>query len=304
MLRFTYTGGADERIPIEATHITVAVKVVTAGAFHWHPNIVEVIFRDDVEKIEERAFACCPNLRRVVMLGVKVVEKNAFECCKALTDVECGKLEIIRQKAFYYCKSLGSINLPSARIVERYAFGNCIVLKDVKFGSKLERIESFAFTFSAAFGHYSCLKRITIPLKDGIFTDDDNAFMGCDILTNVDLVEGAVLQETIAALNLEEWRHDMTEEIDSINRILPNAPAVGFQATEKTHVVRMWIGSVLHKIVHYKAEHRRVLGEAAAALQLVLPHDILMNNVLSFLELPAYSFEGEDETDDSDKEQD
>lgn len=34
-----------------------------------------------------------------------------------------------------------------------------------------------------------------------------------------------------------------------------------------------------------------MLNEAATTLQLALPDDIVTNNVLSFLELPSYSFE-------------
>jgi hypothetical protein len=287
------------------------VRIVYEYAFKGHPNIVEVIFHDNVKKIGECAFYNCPRLRRVIMRGVIEIDERAFECCRALTDVECGKLEIIRNSAFYYCKSLRSINLPSARIVERHAFGNCEELTDVKFGSKLERIEGLAFTFAAAIGDSTegrcVLERITIPLKDGLFGGDDdvndnNAFMACEDLICVDLVEGAVLQETIAALQLEDWRHDMHREIDSIYQILPDTPAGGWhdfedywEPGEKTHAIRMWLRSVLRKINHYKAEHRRILGEAATAIQhqFALPHDILTNNLLPFLALPSYTFEGE-----------
>ena len=53
-----------------------------------------------------------------------------------------------------------------------------------------------------------------------------------------------------------------------------------------------------------------MLGEAGSSLQHVLPHDIVMNNVLSFLELPPHTFEVEDpgaddqEDDSEDEEED
>ena len=97
------------------------------------------------------------------MPGVKEVEEEAFGWCEALTDVECGKLEIIRYSAFWNCKSLKSINLPSARIVAG-SFRNCDALANVKFGSKLERIEGFTFLQCVS------LERITIPLKDNLIT--------------------------------------------------------------------------------------------------------------------------------------
>ena len=304
-MRYIYRGEEGERIPAFATHITVAedCTIVRARAFARHPLIVEVICHDRVKKIEEEAFYRCPNLRRVIMPGVEIVEKWAFNGCTALTDVECGKLERIGQAAFGYCSSLRSINLPSARNVKLGAFNTCESLLDAKFGSSLERFEERVFIDCPS------LERITLPLKDGMFAYDD-IFVNCDNLKHVDLFEGAVLHEIIAALQLDVWGNDMNEEIDSINRILPTARAGSMNAIddeydsgEKAQAIRRWIRSVLGMIVHYKAEHRSILNEAAATLQFALPHDIVMNNILPFLKLPSYTFEGEDQEDgDSDGE--
>ena len=285
-MRYVYRGEEGEIIPREATHITVAkdVTVILEHAFIDNQKIVEIICHHKVEKIGERAFSFCRSLRRVVIPGVKIVEKRAFENCHVLTDVECGMLEIIKKFAFSGCIiSLRSMNLPSARILEEYAF-ECTTLTNVKFGSKLERIEGSAFSCCDS------LERITIPLKDGLITED--MFLGCRNLKHVDLVEGEV-HATIAALQLDVWRNDMNEEIDSINQILPNVPG-GWNEEDygrEARAIRRWIRSVLRKINHYKAEHERLLDEAAPTLQVVLPPDILTNNVLPFLELPSYTFE-------------
>ena len=231
------------------------------------------------------------------MPGVKILEEHAFSNCEALTDVECGKLEMIGEWAFSCCESLISISLLSARIVERSAFANCKALVDAKFGSKLGLIHHASF--------FKChsLERITLPLKHGLFRDD-SIFQECRNLMHVDLVEGAVLHETIAALHLGEWRNEMNEEIESINQILPNARA-GFFITyyvddddgEKARAIQTWISSVLDKIIHYQAEHQRLLNEGATTLQHVLPQDIVINDVLSFLELPSHTFEVEEDED-------
>ena len=301
---FTYTGADGEVIDDEATHVIVQARVIRANAFHRHRNIVEVICNEDVEKIESDAFHHCYSLRRVIMRGVKNVEEDAFICCTALEDVECDKLEIIGGGAFVTCESLRSINLASARIVMAEAFGSCEVLKYVKFGSKLESFGVEAFNSCVS------LERITIPLKDGLI-NDDGIFMACENLDQVDLVKGE-LHETIAALQLEEWRNDLDVEINSINLILPNADPGRYDddyddTGEKAQTIRRWIRSVLHKIIHYQAEHRRLLeGDVATTLELVLPNnDIVTNNVLPFLELPSYTFEvvdDEDEEGDSDDE--
>ena len=49
---------------------------------------------------------------------------------------------------------------------------------------------------------------------------DEDDVSGEANLKHVDLVEGEI-HETIAALQLKEWRNDMSEVIDSINQILP-----------------------------------------------------------------------------------
>ncbi len=284
-VRYIYRGEVEEVIPRHVTHITVRedVRVVRRYVFSEHFYIVEVVCHDKVEKIEEYAFWGCDCLRRVIMPGVKIVEEGAFSWCD-LTDVECGKLEIIEREAFQNCDSLRSINLPSAEIVEELTFDKCKALTDVKFGNKLERIDGGAFRNCS-------LERITIPLKDGIFTDD-NIFQACQDLSHVDLVESALLHEIISALQLEEWRDDMNEEIDSINQILPDTNAgdgdIDGNVGGKARAIRRWIRSVLFKIAHYKGEHQSLLDEAATALYHALPCDIVMKNILPLLQLPSY----------------
>ena len=285
---FTYTGGDGDIIPHDVTRIRIheSLTVIPRRAFYGRRNIEEVICDVGVEKVEEGAFFFCPSLRLVIMPGVKIVSDNAFNNCEALTDVECDELEIIGWNAFGNSESLRSINLPSAKIVKGGAFNYGEALTDVKFGSKLERIERCAFIDCRS------LRRITLPLKDGMITDDD-IFQGCENLNHVDLVGG--IHETIAALQLEEWRNDMNEEIDSVNQILPITPA-GREADdgdvgEKAMVIRTWIRSVLRKLIGYKAQHRRLLDEATTTLELAIPKDIVIKNILPFLELPSCTFE-------------
>ncbi len=286
-MRYVYRGEEDEVIPPDATHIFVTAKIIPERAFNEHANIVEVICHKDVEKIEKHAFLWCPRLRRVIMPGVKIVEEGAFQLCKALVHVECGQLEIIKHGAFIGCKHLRSINLPSARIVEGMAFLHCEALMEAKFGIKLERIEESAFLKCTS------LEWITIPLKDG-FINHDDTFQGCEKLKYVDLIEGEFLLETVAALHLGEWKNDANEEIDSINHILPTVAAGNgyLDVGEKAPAIRTWIRSVLRQLVRYKEEHRRLLDEdVAPILKRFVPQDIVMNNVIPFLNLPPQAFE-------------
>jgi uncharacterized protein YidB (DUF937 family) len=294
IIRFIFRGEDGEVVPADATHVTVheSVKVIPAEAFYEHQNIEEFECHDGVEKVEEKAFYECPSLRRVKMPGVKIVEEDAFAQCSVLADVECGKLERIGVEAFVCCDSLRSINLPSVKIVEKWAFSFCTGLTDVKFGDKLERIEKWAF--------YDCksLERIAIPLSNRIIDDDDyddyycDVFTGCENLKHADLVGG--VNETIAALPVDEWRNDMNAAIDAINQILLNTLDEG----GKGRVVKRWIRSVLCKIVDYKQRHCNMLTEATTTLVeelALLPQDIVINNVLPFLKLPSFTFKVEEQ---------
>ena len=284
----------DESVPGHVTHVRMSksLKFVPERLFYSHQNIEEVECHDGVNKIFRLAFGWCPSLRRVIIPGVRVIRDKAFCYCEAMTYVECGKLEIIGGEAFKKCQSLSSIDLPSIKIVERDAFNQCRALTDVKFGKNLESLAERAFLFCRSLEH------ITIPLKDGMITND-SVFAGCKNLKRVDLVGG--VHETVAGLLWEEWRNDMNEEIDAINQILPNTPAGGWDWVnneidpgEKAQAIRTWIKKVLRKYIYYKAEHRRYVNEAAATLELALPHDIVFKNILPFVELPSDTSEGED----------
>ena len=198
--------------------------------------------------------------------------------------VECNKLERIRSHAFSDCTSLGSIDLPSAKIIEHRAFGNCEVLTYAKFGQCLESIGEEAF-------YYSGLERITIPLKRDFFIDN-SVFQSCRDLKRVDLLEeGATLQlaEIIEALPLREWKNDMGEVIDSITEILLNTNDDGKGG--KARRIEEWIAHVLRKTNYYKAQHRRFLTMIATELAYTAANDIVIDNTLSFLELPSHAIE-------------
>ena len=283
---YIFTGRVGEVIPRHVTHVLIAeaLNFIPEGAFYEHPNIEELICHDGVIKIEVAAFYECPRLRRVIMPGVKILEQGIFHDCEALTYVECGKLEIIGAGAFCCCSFLSSVDLPSVRIVETGAFHGCVSLSSVKIGNDLESIGKLAFR------NCTSLAYIPFPLKDIMFAHD-NIFQQCFKLNHIDLVGG--VHETVDAFLLEEWKIDMSEEIDSINRILPNTPAGNaIDLGGKAQAIRTWIRSVLRKYNHYKAEHRRYVNEAASTLELAVPTDIVIKSILPFVELPREGLGG------------
>ena len=116
---------------------------------------------------------------------------------------------------------------------------------------------------------HSCprLQRIAIPLKDNMFPLNDyqrcTQFDSCGNLTTVDLVGG--IHKTISSFLLESWRNEMNQEIDRINRVLPNT-----HDDEKADAIRQWIRSVINRMEHYKTEHHVLLKENMTLLELAI----------------------------------
>ena len=188
---FVYRGGT-EQVPDEVRRAIIqkSVKIVRARAFRDLLQLISVEFHDGVEIIEKQAFYNCRSLRSIKLLGVKIVKYYAFYNCRHLTDVEFGdKLETIEEGAFSSCEALKKIRIPSVRTVGFRAFSYCTNLSDVEFGEELRSLELQAF--------HRCpkLKRIVLPLKNIIIESD--VFIGCEMLTNVDLVGG--IHNTVAS---------------------------------------------------------------------------------------------------------
>jgi hypothetical protein len=260
---FFYTGG---RAPQHVINVIIdkSVKEIDDEAFFNNPNLRSVEFHDGVERIGKWAFCECPLLSQIKLSGVKLIEQGAFSNCRGLEDVDFGdKLVTIGVRVLFNCTSLRSITMPSVRAIGEGAFGNCTVLTDAEFGKELEELGVDAFE------RCSSLRRISIPLKDNMFIFSEyvqgyNQFECCPALTTVDLVGGGI-HKTITSLHLESWRNEMNEQIDRVNRFLPNT-----HWTAKADEIRYWIKSVIRKIEHYKAEHNLVLKEATALLELAL----------------------------------
>ena len=264
---FVYLGG-DQEVPDGVTHAVIdpSVNIVRRRAFYNRRRLVSVIFHDGVEIVEEEAFYYCCSLRgRIKLLGVRKIRDRAFDGCSALKDVEFGdRLETIGHSAFCFC-SFRNVKIPTVRNVQTEAFSYCKQLEAVEFGIDLERIGSNSF--------YSCprLRRIVIPLKDGLFHFDDlyhrySQFDSCSNLRVVDIVGAEALHTTISSLLLDSWRDEMNQEIDGINQELPNTNS----SVAKGNAIQQWIRSVINGMEHYKAEHNRLLKEHMTQLELAL----------------------------------
>ena len=261
---FVYTGGRAPQHVVNAI-IDESVDEIDDTAFYNNPNLRSVVFHDRVLKVGRWAFNKCSSLQRVKMPGVKIIEESAFFDCNSLVDVDLDKLETVGGGAFECCTSLKRIKLPQITSIGYVAFIYSGV-EELEFGEGLETIRC------GAFGN-SKLRRIAIPLKDGMFEESSfrhlyydgryTQFSYCNNLTTVDLVGG--IHKTVSSLHLESWRNEMSEEIQRINQILPSTGP-----HEKDDVIIEWIRSVISRIEHYKAEHSSLLKKATTLLELAL----------------------------------
>ena len=263
---FVYLGG-EQVVPDGVTHAIIdpSVNTVRRRAFTNRRHLISVIFHDGVEIVEQEAFDGCVSLPRIKLLGVREIGHNAFSGCAALSDVEFGgKLETIGKYAFHYCNSLRSIKSLSVRNIQERAFRHCWQLRDVEFGVDLETIGI------ESFNDCEHLKRIVLPLKDDLFLFDTDKqrysqFDGCSNFSIVDIAEAVGTHKTISSFLMKTWRDEMNQEIDRINRELPSTHSV-----HMTNKLRLWIRSVINRISHYKAEHKKLLKEHMTLLELAV----------------------------------
>ena len=246
---FVYTGDC---VPNDVIHAIVdpSVDTIRRRAFQNCTRLQSIAMHAGVKIIEHGAFRNCPSLKRVKLSGVRVIEGWAFMDCSSLEDMEFGdQIESIGNAAFIRCKSLRDINLLTGREIGEYAFYDCIQATSVELPGCLERIGK------CAFNNCPSLRRIATPFD----MLDDNAFgfNQCDNLSQVDIV--GKIQRNVSSLPLESWRNEVNEEIDRINRILLNTPAI-----HRTAAIEQWKRSVVCKM-----EHKQLM-EAISLLELAL----------------------------------
>jgi hypothetical protein len=247
--------GGEQVVPDDVRRVRIdkSIKIIPREAFRFRSSLICVEFHDGVEIIGGWAFHSCNHLRRLKSLGVKVIEEGAFFDCSGLTDLEFGdKLETIGPGVFVNCTLLRSVTMPSVRTIGKWAFSNCKQLTDLNLPEGLEMVGKYAC------GNCPSLKRIAMPLKDNMIGAD--VFRNCPSLTTVDLAGG--IHKTVASLHLESWRNEIREEINRINQVLSNTER------EKTAEIQRWIRSVIHRLEHYKTEHKAILKEATTLLEL------------------------------------
>ncbi|MDE6442929.1 MAG: leucine-rich repeat domain-containing protein [Muribaculaceae bacterium] len=143
---------------------------------------------------------------------LKMIGDNAFEECTALTDINIPEgVTRIGQKSFYNTTSLTAIELPeSLRIIDSYAFNYSGIqaidlknvesieyyafsktpIKDVDWGTKLKRIDGWAF--------YDCNQLEKVILPEGLNDIGSYAFYYCSNIKEISIPSTVTYFDTSA----------------------------------------------------------------------------------------------------------
>lgn len=179
-----YDGLGGQNIVIPATLDGHPVKAVKAEAFKQNVLIESLTVASGVV-IEDRAFAECPFLKKVVLQGTANVGKEAFYNCDSLVSVEAENVSQIGDKAFFDCSALKSVRIVSkkddgAMTLGEKAFGRCgsfdeiYVKRFINYGEKCDYFQSAFKVDSLYLQNYNYASYVS----DGVVDRPLNALFG------------------------------------------------------------------------------------------------------------------------------
>ncbi|MCH5193474.1 MAG: leucine-rich repeat protein [Oscillospiraceae bacterium] len=157
----SYDGkGGDIRIPD-------GINSIWESAFKGNSKITSVTFPASCENVENDAFTCCGNLKKVVFEGNAAIFSGAFYMCPSLESVTINGsiLTGIYPSAFSYCTSLKTVKISGNEnefVIGGDAFSDCYSLTSVNIPSKCTEI------YPGAFINCVSLTNLTIPEKTKI----------------------------------------------------------------------------------------------------------------------------------------
>lgn len=170
---------------IKTVTVNSKLEVIGDGAFSGNLFLTDVIFEERTTPINLGAYALssCSNLRRIDLSLIDTFGEGALAGCSALTSVDLSKEENITlgDAVFSNCIGLKTVKLPDyITTIPAGCFSGC---------TSLERIETAKLISIGDEGFENCsnLKDMGF-LQDNVLTYiGDNAFSGCDYLTEIHL---------------------------------------------------------------------------------------------------------------------
>ncbi len=185
-----------------------------AGMLDWRDNgrttdnignVKQIVIKDGVTTINERAFMDCGNLINIgIPSSVTTMGMQAFMNCRSLTSIEipssvtsiwesvfenCSGLTSVTmpdsvsgigKRGFYGCRSLTSIEIPSSLTsIGESVFENCSNLTSITIPNGVERIGMMAFK--------SCSGLQNVTMSENLISISSSAFMYCSSLKVIEM---------------------------------------------------------------------------------------------------------------------
>ncbi len=159
--------------------IPEGVSSISPGCFRNNEKLKFVELPSGI-KVDESAFASCPNLREAVISEAVYMSEKVFAECHSLESVTYkGNMDTLPAYTFFGCFSLRSPAFPpGVRLIEKRAFAACR-FENVVIPNTVRTIGS------GTFQSCSQLQKVTIP--DSVEEIGCNVFSCCDSLKEIEI---------------------------------------------------------------------------------------------------------------------
>ena len=203
---FGFSSSASNPLALRSAILPEGMKYLDQCAFQGCKTLCSVNLPETLVRLGPLAFEGTGLTEITIPENVNKIENSAFAACRMLKSVILPpNLMSLGQSAFFGCESLTSVTLPkNLRSIPDSLLGGCHSLKSIEIPKNVSSIGEWAFSTSALetitlpnkvtiIGNYafaSCSSLKTINLPSGLVTIGDNAFSACTSLETIDLPDG------------------------------------------------------------------------------------------------------------------
>lgn len=201
-------------------------------------QVTELVVPDTVDKIRDKAFACCTSITSAVIRdGVKEIGEGAFQSCVAMTSVSVpNSVEVFGDSVFTHCDKLAKtttsdafyIGNSSNRYLILYAINTRVTSCNINSGTK--------FIHSSAGSIHDNLTSVSMP--SSVKSIGSGAFYMCTGIGSMTIGSGVV---TIGDVAFEGCKFDYLNIPDSVK-------SIGEESFDSCWMSSMHIGAGLENI--------------------------------------------------------
>lgn len=192
-------------------------------------NLVTVELSENINCIDDNAFAFASSLKYVKNLKASYIGNSAFNGCHGLTIVDLKDgVTSIGNEAFYGCESIENINIPNTVTnIGTSAFYQCYKLKNVTIGSGITSINNSTFM--------RCTGLTSVTIPNTVTNIGGSAFFICSGLTSLTIGSGVT--------NIDGDAFWFCKSLTNITCLAITPPTLGYQAFYQTNNCPIYVPS-------------------------------------------------------------